>query len=172
MYQINDVVFYANYGVCLIFDISSISFPGHEPKKYYHMRPLYDSCTSTVIKIPVDTKNIIRPVMSESEAKSFILNLPKVETVWSDNFKEREELFKKMIGSWKMEEWASVIKSIYVNKIALKQKNFTKPFPLTDQKYLEKAEQFFNQEISFALKLEENEVPKYIESIIESESLA
>lgn len=133
------------------------------------MKPLFDSCASTVIKIPVDTRNVIRPVKTESQAKAFIENMNEVEMIWSDNLKEREELFKEMIASWDIEAWAKVIKSVYINKVLNKQRNKLGPYQFTDQKYLVEAEHYFNQEMSYALKMDEFEVPKYFKSVLEGQ---
>lgn len=168
MFKINDAVFYENYGICQITDIQTLSCFGQEPKLYYYLKPLYDTCSSTLIKTPIDTKNVIRLAMTEDQAKSFILNLPKLETVWPERIKERETLFSAMIDSWDIEAWAKVIRSGYLNKATSKSRNNIRPFPLTDQKYIVKAEYYLNQELAYALRIEEYAIPEYIRSLLEN----
>mgnify|MGYP003591554325 CR=1 FL=1 len=69
MFKINDVVCYENYGLCQITDIQSVAFAGRSPRQYYHMKPLFDTCTSTVIKTPTDTDNVIRLAMTKKQAQ-------------------------------------------------------------------------------------------------------
>ena len=68
MYQVNDVVCYQNYGLCRIKEIKKISVMNQKPRPYYLMEKVYDQCDSTLIKIPVDTANFMRPVLTHDEA--------------------------------------------------------------------------------------------------------
>ncbi len=166
MFNVNDVVCYQNYGICKIVEKKKLKLLNNEPKEYYLMRPIFDSNESTMVKIPTDTKNIIRQVMSESEAIEFVKNLSKIKAVWNDNIKEREAEFKQLINTWKIEKWAIVIKSVYESKNA--NQNTTRPrsIPIIDTKYFTRAEQLLNQELAYALHLDVKDIPDYIASVL------
>jgi len=166
MFNVNDVVCYQNYGICKIVEKKKLRLLNNEPKEYYLMRPIFDANESTMVKIPTDTKNIIRQVMSEVEAVEFVKNLSKVEVVWNDNIKEREYEFKQLINSWKIEKWAIVIKSVYESRNA--NQNTTRPrsIPIIDTKYFNRAELLLNQELAYALHMDVKEVPDYIAKVL------
>lgn len=168
MYKINDVVCYQNYGICQIIDIKELTVMDNKARKYYFMRKMYDKCDSTIIKIPVDTTNIMRPVITKENAFMLIDSLPSLEPVMIKDIREREILFKSMISSWKIEEWVKVIKSIYMMRNEYRSSEKPKIMPIIDMKYFEKAESLFNQEMAYALELSEDEIPVYIEKMIEN----
>lgn len=168
MYKINDVVCYQNYGICQIIDIKDLTVMNNKARKYYFMRKMYDKCDSTIIKIPVDTTNIMRPVISKENAFMLIDSIPSLEPVMIKDIRERETLFKSMISSWKIEEWVKVIKSIYMMRNEYRRSDKPKIMPIIDMKYFEKAESLFNQEMAYALELSEDEIPVYIERMIEN----
>lgn len=168
MYKINDVVCYQNYGICQIIDIKELTVMNNKARKYYFMRKMYDKCDSTIIKIPVDTTNIMRPVISKENAFMLIDSIPSLEPVMIKDIRERETLFKSMISSWKIEEWVKVIKSIYMMRNEYRRSDKPKIMPIIDMKYFEKAESLFNQEMAYALELSEDEIPVYIERMIEN----
>ena len=172
MYTINDVVCYQNYGICQIIDIKSLTVMNNKPRKYYFLRQMFDKCDSTIIKIPVDTNNIMRQVISKEDALKLIESLPEVESVWVKDVRDRELLFKTLISSWKMEEWVKVIKSIYIMRKENRESDKPKPLPIVDMKNLEKADSLFNQEMAYALELNENEIPDYIGNMIENKANA
>ena len=168
MYKINEVVCYQNYGICQIIDIKELTVMNNKPRKYYFMRQMFDKCDSTIIKIPVDTQNIMRRVISKENALLLIESLPTLDPVRVKDVREREALFKSMISSWKMEEWVKVIKSIYMMRNENRKSDKPKIMPIIDMKYFEKAESLFNQEMAYALEMSENEIPTYIENMIEN----
>lgn len=168
MYKINDVICYQNYGICQIIDIKELTVMNNKARKYYFMRKMFDKCDSTIIKIPVDTDNIMRHVITKEDALVLIDSIPSLDPVWVKDVRERETLFKSMISSWKMEEWVKVIKSIYLMRQENRNSDKPKPLPIIDMKYFEKAESLFNQEMAYALELSENEIPVYIEKMIEN----
>ena len=170
MYKINDIVSYQNYGVCRIVDIKSLSIMNQKQRKYYFLHQLYDKCDSTIIKIPVDTTNIIRPIMTKEEVFKIIEFMKDLEHDWIKDIRHREVQFKALIDSWEAENWAKVIKSIYVAKEENRAQDKHKSFPLVDIKYFERAENFFNQEVAYALDIDIKEVPNTILKLIQTKS--
>ena len=68
MYQIGDLIVYGSTGVCRVEAVETPRHrPGEEERQYYLLRPLYQDGT---IRIPVDTKVFMRPVISREEAET------------------------------------------------------------------------------------------------------
>lgn len=170
MYKINDVVSYQNYGVCRVVDIKPLSTMNQKPRKYYFLHQLYDKCDSTIIKIPVDTSNIMRPIMSNKEVFETIEFMKDLEHDWIKDIRHREAQFKLLIDSWEAENWAKVLRSVYVAKEENRAQDKFKSFPLVDTKYFERAENFFNQEVAYALNMDIKEVPEMILKLIQTKS--
>ena len=167
MFKVHDVVCYENVGICEIIDIKKMSIMNQAPKEYYLMEKLYDQCELTIIKTPVDTSSIIRNIISKEDAEKMIESLPEIEPIMIDDVKKRQSAFQKLIDSWDLFEWAKVIYTIYEMKHQHEVTDQKKPFLYTDMKYFERAEKLFNQEIAYALQIDENEVSDYIASVVE-----
>lgn len=166
MFKVHDVVCYENVGICEIVDIKKMSIMNQDPKEYYLMEKLYDQCELTLIKTPVDTKSIIRNIISKEDADKMIESLPEIEPIIIDDVKKRQMAFQKLIDSWDLMEWAKVIYTIYEMKDRHESTDQKKPFLYTDMKYFERAEKLFNQELAYALQIKESEVPDYINNML------
>lgn len=167
MYQVNDVVCYQNYGLCRIKEIKKISVMNQKPRPYYLMEKVYDQCDSTLIKIPVDTANFMRPVLTHDEAIALIKRLPDVEVEWYKDVRDREQYYKQQIATWDIDEWAKVIKSIFEFKRLNSAQDKPRPVPQLEIKYFEKAENLFNQELAYALNIEMDQVSDHINHILD-----
>ena len=167
MYQVNDVVCYQNYGLCRIKEIKKISVMNQKPRPYYLMEKVYDQCDSTLIKIPVDTANFMRPVLTHDEAIALIKRLPDVEVELYKDVRDREQYYNQQIATWDIDEWAKVIKSIFEFKRLKSEQDKTRPINQLEIKYFEKAENLFNQELAYALNIEMNQVSDHINHILD-----
>jgi CarD family transcriptional regulator len=172
MFKVHDVVCYENVGICEIIDIKTMSIMNQDPKDYYLMEKLYDQCELTIIKTPVDTKSIIRNIISKEDAEKMIDSLSEIEPILIDDVKKRQAMFQKLIESWDLYEWAKVIYTIYEMKNVHEISEQKKPFLYTDMKYFERAEKLFNQEIAYALQIDENEVSGYITNALQKNKWA
>ena len=74
MYQIGELIVYGGTGVCRVEGIETQKQKGTaETRDYYLLKPLYQDGT---IRIPVDTKVFMRPVISRGEAEGLIDAIP------------------------------------------------------------------------------------------------
>lgn len=170
MFKVHDVVCYENVGICEIIDIKNMSIMNQDPKDYYLMEKLYDQCELTIIKTPVDTKSIIRNIISKEDAQKMIESLNEIEPILIDDVKKRQAMFQKLIDSWDLYEWAKVIYTIYAMKNVHEETEQKKPFLYTDMKYFERAEKLFNQEMAYALQIDESEVTQHIINALKKNS--
>ena len=77
MFSIGDLVVYGGEGVCRVEGVGPAAIPGADKEKlYYHLAPL---SRSGQVLTPVDTRVLIRTVMSAGEARSLVAQLPELE---------------------------------------------------------------------------------------------
>lgn len=161
MYKIGDIIIYGNQGVCRVDEIGSPNISGIDKERlYYTLSPIY---SDGLIYIPVDTSIYMRPIVTKSEAKDIIRQIPKIETdiIENQNYKVMEECYKKLLSSHKCMDLIYIIKSIYNKRKSLKLQG--KNLGQTDEKFKKIAEDLLDSEFSMALDIPKEEVNQYIE---------
>ena len=74
MYQVGELIVYGGTGVCRVEAVETPQQRGPEAgRQYYLLKPLYQDGT---IRIPVDSKVFMRPVISRQEAEALIDAIP------------------------------------------------------------------------------------------------
>lgn len=74
MFQIGELVVYGGEGVCRVESIGVPAIAGMDKQRqYYTLQPLY---RSGQVLTPVDTKVLMRPIMTAEAALAFIAALP------------------------------------------------------------------------------------------------
>ncbi|WP_164914368.1 CarD family transcriptional regulator [Aminipila luticellarii] len=164
MYKIGDFIIYGNQGVCRVDEIGIPDVGGIlEDKLYYTLSPVY---SDGKIFIPVDTSIYMRPIVSESEAKEIIRQIPNIEAniIESQNYKTTEDYYKRLLSSHKCTDLIHIMKSVYAKRQAVKLQG--KNLGHTDEKFKKIAEELLNSEFSMALDIPREEVHQYIEESI------
>ncbi len=159
MFRVNDYVVYGSTGVCQIKEIKKDEISNDETE-YYILRPVYNDKNMT-IKIPVNNPNVaMRAILTKDEALSLITTMPKMETIWIDDNRERSKYFNAILRTRKSEEWAKILKTLYFEKDArsVMGKTLTK----TDEDIMNIAEKHLNEEFAMALNISPDEVIAYI----------
>lgn len=160
MYNVNDAVVYASYGVCQIKSIEIRDFSG-EPKDYYVLQPVGDS--RNTFYIPTDSealKEKMRRVYSRSEVDELINVMPDEGFIWIDNEPQRKEAYKKIIDSGDRHELVKLIKTLYIHRKELEQQH-KKPHS-SDERFLKDAENVLYDEFAYVLGISRDEVVPYI----------
>ncbi|WP_353893866.1 CarD family transcriptional regulator [Proteinivorax hydrogeniformans] len=159
MFKINDHVVYQSSGVYKIVDIRKEKDFNKNDTEYYVMEPVFNNNLTT--KIPVNNKKVMmRNVITKDEALALITSMPEEETVWLNNNRERSGNFKEALKSGKTEEWARIIKTIYLHK--QERNELGKTIMKSDEDAMENAEKILNQELAVALNILPEEVPAFI----------
>lgn len=160
MFAPGDLVVYGGEGVCRVEKIGPAAIPGADKTKlYYTLLPLYR--TGQVIT-PVDTRVLMRPVMTEEEALALIKTLADLEPDAgpAGNPRLLKEHYQSVVASY---DCAAMIRLI--RAVACKQKcaldRGKKPSQL-DERYLKQAEDRLYGELGAALKIDRSEVAAYI----------
>ena len=93
-----DHIVYSTNGVCLVDEITQMTFPGSgEQKTYLLLRPLKDA--ASVIYIPHDNQVLLgrlRPLLSSKQA-SELLNTDHCAADWIDDRKQRALAFRNLL---------------------------------------------------------------------------
>ena len=97
MFNLNDAVVYASYGVCIITAIEKRDFSG-ENIEYYILHPVNDR--KNTFYVPTSNNSLtqkMRSVFSRKEAEELIKLMPDEKFVWIDDESQRKEAYRKII---------------------------------------------------------------------------
>ena len=161
MFQVNDYIIYGESGVCLIADITIPPISGvDKSKNYYVLHPYYSA--GKTIYTPVDNDKVsMRKILTKLEAEELINRIPSIETIWIENEKFREEIYKKAMRTYACEAWVKIIKTLYLRKE--ERKAGGKVVTATDERYYRTAESYLYGELSLSLGIPLEEVKGFVE---------
>lgn len=168
MYSVNDLIVYGSSGVCRVVCVGVPSdIPGADGTRlYYTLQPLFDNGT---IRIPVDTKVFMRPVITRREAEALIAQIPAMEAESEPaplSPQLLSEHYKHYFASHNCEDLLTLIKTVYTkNQRAVSR---GKTMGRTDQHYFQRARDLVEQEFSVALQLPVTQVQAYIAQKVET----
>ncbi|MBE5887561.1 MAG: hypothetical protein E7283_01855 [Lachnospiraceae bacterium] len=159
MFKKGNFVINTNNGICEIQDIVTMNMSG-TAKEYYLLVPVSEP--SAKVYIPVDVaENRIRLVITKEEAWEIIKGIPSIESIWIENDKEREKIYKEALASREPERLIRIIKTLYYRKkerIDAGKKNTA-----VDERYFKLAENQLHSELAFALGEPKQNITKIIE---------
>lgn len=162
MYQIGDLIVYGSTGVCRVEAVETPRHrPGEEERQYYLLRPLYQDGT---IRIPIDTKVFMRPVISREEAEKLIDAIPgmNAEVYHERNFTQLAAHYQEALGSHECSDLIELVMSIYAKKQDAESKK--RKFGQVDARFMKRAESLLYGEFSVALGIPFDDVQGYIAS--------
>ena len=158
-FKINDYVYYALNGICIISDIKEMKI-GNEIHKYYVLSPINGS---TTFFIPSDNKEImnkIKKVLSKEEIDKLIIESINVEIIWHKNSKDRNVYFQNLLKQDDLKITIAIIRTIIE-----KQEIDNKMSP-SDLLHLANAENLVHSSLAYSLNITKDEVKDYILNII------
>ncbi len=160
MFNVGESVVYGINGVCRIESIGVLDMDGMpKDKEYYTLCPVFSNRSK--VFAPVDnTRIVMRGVMSESEAKHLLDELPKLPELSITSEKLRECEYKEAIKSCDCYIIAKMLKTIKhrMNERIAQGKRVT----ANDEKYFRIAEDKLLSELSISLGKNKDEVKKWI----------
>lgn len=160
MYQKGDLIVYGGTGVCRVEDVETPELRGKEAgRQYYLLKPLYQDGT---IRIPVDTKVFMRPVISREEAEDLIDAIPgmSAEAYHDRNFTQLAAHYQQALGSHECADLIELVMSIYAKKQYVESKK--RKFGQVDARFMKRAENLLYGEFSVALGIPFDDVQGYI----------
>jgi CarD family transcriptional regulator len=158
MFKVNDYIVYGLTGVCQITDIAKNEISNNETQ-YYVLTPLNND--NLTIKVPVGNKNVLmRPIITKDGILSLIATMPKTESIWLADDRQRNVNFKTALKSGNHGELIKIIKTLYLEREA--RAMVGKKLSKTDEAIMNTAEKQLNQEFAIALDISPDEVLPYI----------
>ncbi|MBR3684114.1 MAG: CarD family transcriptional regulator [Lachnospiraceae bacterium] len=164
MFQIGEYVVYGSTGVCKVVDIGPMNLPGVDRnRKYYTLEPAYSK--GSKVFTPVDNnKNVIRPILTEDEAKQLIEEIDELENIWIKDEKNRELQYREVLQTCDCREAFRIIKTLYSRKMSRIAEG--KKVTASDQNYLHIAEDRVYGELAIALSRPKEKMAEYITECI------
>lgn len=153
-------------GVCRVIDISK---PQDKEREFYVLKPLFQSL---IISTPVDTKMLMRKIITKKEAQMLVEAIPSIRAEAYNNrdIRQLEGHYKASIKACDCMELLELSMSINEKKqYAILQK---RKLGTVDERYMKRAEELLFGELSAALDIPKSEVPEYISSRVERENKA
>ena len=159
MFSVGELVVYGGEGVCRVTAVGESSIPGTDKEKlYYTLTPVYH--TGHVLT-PVDTKVLIRPVMTRQEAELLVEELPALEPEGSiGGPRATKEHYQEIVSSYDCREVARLILTTTVKRSRAIRRG-KKPSQM-DERYLKRAEEEFYGELAAALEVDRDDAEVYV----------
>lgn len=160
MYRIQDMVVYENGGVCRVENIGTPDFLKKSNEAYYTLQPVFDKAGVIYVKVEND-RHILRPLMTEDDARKMMEHLSTAEPLYSRNDKVRDQEFKDALRSCDSEKWLSMIRGIRIEK----ERRIVngKKLNMSDERYLQKAMRLLTGELAVILQIDYDEAKRRIE---------
>lgn len=169
MFQKGDYIVYGSSGVCEVEEIGPMNMSGIAKEKlYYTLSPVYSS--GSRIYTPIDNDKIaMRNILSREEALELIDNIPKIEPLWVNDEKKREELYSQKMKTCSFVEWIKIIKTLYLRRKSRIEGG--KKLASVDERYLKMAEDSLYGELAIALEMKKEEVEPFITNHINASAV-
>lgn len=167
--QIDEYVVYKTAGVCQVLAKESQSPDGQTEILYYKIKPLND--TNSMYYIPVAAaEEKLRRLLSKEQVLELIDSMADSEdkeTVWSDNRRERKEMYSQIMRGGDQHALVQMISTLYFRKQSSEASG--KRFSSMDENAMKNAETLLLQEFGVVLGLEPEEVREYIDRRVKGE---
>ena len=103
----------------------------------------------------------------EKEAETLLKEWDEIETLWVENDKKREEVYKEALRSCDSRQWVKLIKTSYQRNQARLQKG--KKATTSDERYLHMAEDNLFGELAIPFEMTKGEAEEYFVAQIRGE---
>lgn len=112
MFAVGELVVYGGEGVCRVEGVGTPSLPGMDKTRlYYTLAPLY---RSGQVMTPVDTRVLMRPLLTGQEVQELIGELDQLpeEQAESHNTRAIKDLYHQVVASYDCKRLAGLIKGV------------------------------------------------------------
>lgn len=164
MFKKGELIMCGGHGVCRVVEITGNPIDRLDKKrKYYVLEPVFEK--GSTIYTPVDNQKVImRRIMNREEAEELIEKITEIETVWIQEEKKREQMYKEAIRTYDCHSLVQIIKTLYLRR--QNRLNEGKKVLSSDEQYLHRAEELLYSEMSLALSIPRGEVETYINDAV------
>ena len=165
MFEKDQLIMCGGHGVCRVVDVTGNPIDRLDKvRKYYVLEPVFEK--GSTVYTPVDNdKVIMRRIMNKNEAEELVGRITKIDTVWIQEEKSREQMYKEAIRTYDCQSLVQIIKTLYLRKQDRLKEG--KKVLSSDEQYLRKAEELLYSEMSLALSIPKEEVEAYIAEAVQ-----
>ena len=170
MFEKDQLIMCGGHGVCRVVNITGNPIDRLDKvRKYYVLEPVFEK--GSTVYTPVDNdKVVMRRIMNKEEAEALAERITQIETVWIQEEKGREQMYKDAIRTYDCRSLVQIIKTLYLRKQDRLKEG--KKVLSSDEQYLRKAEELLYSEMSLALSIPKENVESYIkEAVYKQESM-
>jgi len=160
MFEVGDYVIYGNNGVCMVEAVGTMNMSGiSKDRLYYTLVPVYKH--GSKVFTPIDNNKVImRRIISKEEALELIDNINGIESLWVQEERRREQIYKEALKTCDCKELIKIIKTLYLRRQSRMADG--KKVTAVDEKYLIIAEEHLYGELAIPLKMPKDKVEEYI----------
>ena len=165
MFEKDQLIMCGGHGVCRVVNITGNPVDRLDKvRKYYVLEPVFQK--GSTVYTPVDNdKVVMRRIMNKEEAEALAERVAQIETVWIQEEKSREQMYKEAIRTYDCHSLVQIIKTLYLRKQNRLKEG--KKVLSSDEQYLRKAEELLYSEMSLALAIPKENVEAYIREAVE-----
>jgi len=165
----DDCVVYKSAGVCRVLGIETQSMDGENEILYYKLKPLGDA--NSTYYVPVSSgEEKLRSLLTKEEVMELIETMPKSaeeSTIWSDNRRERREMYTQILKGDDQKALIQLISSLYFRKQSSEARG--RRFSSMDESAMKNAENLMLQEFGVVLGIAPEEVKVFIDRHVNAE---
>ncbi len=168
MFEVGEYIIYGNSGVCRVDAVGTTELAGmSKDRLFYTLTPVYEK--NSRLFTPVDNEKVImRAVISKEEAYDLLEEIKKIDFLWIQDEKRREESYKEAFRKCDCRELVKIIKAIYFHKEARQAEG--KKIPASDDRYFRIAEESLYGELAISFAMDKEKVKAFVIASVESQS--
>lgn len=156
VFSVGELVIYGGEGVCRVERIGPSTLSCADPnREYYTLCPVFHTGEVTT---PVDTRVLMRPVMTAQEAEEFLAALPAMLPEAPGELSQRaaREYYQAAVSSFDCCRMVALLKMLYAKREAARRSG--KKISQLDERCSKRAEDHLYEELAAALGIEKNAV--------------
>lgn len=159
MFQVGDTVVHQGEGLCKITALRTEEFSRGNRQTYYVLQPQSD--TATTLFVPVDGERVrLRTVMTAEQAQALPAQAAAYPPVWSDNDRERQDTFVRILREGEPAALARLVLDIKEQERQRYQHG--KKLRFTDERAMQEAARSLKQELAVVLNISPEHVISYL----------
>lgn len=164
MFEKDQLIMCGGHGVCRVVNITGNPIDRLDKvRKYYVLEPVFEK--GSTVYTPVDNdKVVMRRIMNKEEAEELVERITGIDTVWIQEEKSREQMYKEAIRTYDCHSLVQIIKTLYLRRQSRLKEG--KKVLSSEEHYLRKAEELLYSEMSLALSIPKDEVEAYIRDAV------
>ncbi|MDE7122500.1 MAG: hypothetical protein K2O42_10130 [Oscillospiraceae bacterium] len=158
----NDRVVYKSAGVCEVLGVETQSMDGENEVLYYKLKPVSDANSTYYIPVASE-KEKLRKLLTKEQVIELINSMSRKEPeeeIWSDNRRERREIYTQILKGDDQKALVQLISSLYFRKQSSEAKG--RRFSSMDETAMKNAENLMIQEFAAVLEMNPEEIRKLI----------